>query len=99
MRICLYLSIMDKPLNIKLDEEIIAFAKKYAKSKGMSLSKYIEEHFKSLSNTLHEDADLYKKYDVSEDFVNQFDSEGSGDSSKKKDREILTQRLKKKHGY
>jgi len=90
---------MDKPLNIKLDEEIIAFAKEYTRSKGMSLSKSIEEHFKSLSSMVQEEADLYRKHDVKSDFINRFDYEGKGESDKKKDRELLTERLIKKHGY
>ncbi len=99
MRIYSYFCFMDKPLNLKLDEEIIAFAKKYAHSKGMSLSKYIEEHFKSLSSMVQEEADLYQKYKVDRDFSDRFDYEGEGESVKKKDREILTERLRKKHGY
>jgi hypothetical protein len=34
---------MDAKLTLKLDKEVIELAKKYARSQGMSLSRYIED--------------------------------------------------------
>jgi hypothetical protein len=40
---------MDAKLTLKLDKEIIQKSKKYAKEKGISLSRLIESHLKALT--------------------------------------------------
>ncbi len=40
---------MDAKLTLKLNKEVIDFAKKKAKKKNTSLSKMVEEHFRSLT--------------------------------------------------
>ena len=41
---------MDTKLTIKLKEEVIVKAKHYAKQKGTSLSKLVENYFNNISN-------------------------------------------------
>lgn len=41
---------MDTKLTIKLDEQIIEKAKQYAKQRGTSLSKLVENYFNAISN-------------------------------------------------
>ncbi|MCB0479046.1 MAG: DUF6364 family protein [Crocinitomicaceae bacterium] len=90
---------MDKPLNLKLDDQIIEFAKNYAKSKGLSLSKYLEKHFRDLIQEEINDKNYLKKYGISEEEYNEFrenyvDSYGIKEGSEK---EFLKKRLRKKH--
>lgn len=90
---------MDKPLNIKLDEEIIAFAKKYAKSKGMSLSKYLEQHFRELYQNKKYDLDFLKENGISEADYNQFNEEFADKYGIKegKEKDILRKKLRDKN--
>jgi hypothetical protein len=51
------MSIMDAKLTIKLDQEIIEKAKKYASGRKLSLSRLIESYLNSLTSDKKNDSD------------------------------------------